>query len=368
MPVNGSDVTISNSVMRTIGAWFQYGDTVNVTGLFDNSHYSNFIAPLPDRNLHLINTSVQTWSLYVFDSSMIAISSCELGEVGTQQRSTCNANDFLLDGSGGYFWATDTSFIVSTGATVYSTTRSERNGIFLLGYSWLPFAAPSAIGSSLLICVQNKLVWDPVAYDQATAWMQNIEFPDTGFVDSSVDVLGSVWIDHGPAGSWMDFGTYSMFYQKSGSTQWTPIVQDSMSEVRNARIGIWNTIGLTPGDYFLRLLVKNNLGDSIESIKGVLLSPSLNLIPNNEDLLSVAVFPNPSAGNFQLEIYCNRNSTFDLTITDIIGEHIFSESHLLSSGRNIIQSDVEFPPGLYSFCLQDEIGMYTGHLIILPIR
>ncbi len=368
MPVNGSDVTISNSVMRTIGAWFQYGDTVNVTGLFDNSYYSNFIAPLPDRNLHLINTSVQTWSLYVFDSSMIAISNCELGEVGTQQHSTCNANDFLLDGSGGYFWATDTSFIVSTGATVYSTTRSERNGIFLLAYSWLPFAAPSAIGSSVMICAQNKLVLDPVAYDQAIAWMQNIALPDTGIVDSSVVVTGSVWIDNGPAGSWMDFGTYSLFYQKVGTAQWTPIVLDSLNEVRNASIGIWNTNGLTPGNYLLRLLVKNNFGDSIESIKPVYLAPSLLSISMNLKFLPATVFPNPTDGQFYFEIYANRNSDIEITIRNIPGEQVLSSRHKIINGRNIISVDAIISPGAYIYELRSETDLITGRLVVQPLH
>src|ERR1700741_755818 len=71
MPVNGSDVTISNSDLRAIGTWFQHNDTVSVSNLYDNSSYVNFTAPLADINLHLINTDVQTWSLYVFDKSYI---------------------------------------------------------------------------------------------------------------------------------------------------------------------------------------------------------------------------------------------------------------------------------------------------------
>ena len=103
MPVNGSDVTISNSNLRLIGCWFERGDVASVSGIFNNSNYSNYTAPLADRNLHLINTNVQTWSFYVFDSSQVDIDSCQLGEVGTQQSAFVHANNLLLDGSGGYF-------------------------------------------------------------------------------------------------------------------------------------------------------------------------------------------------------------------------------------------------------------------------
>ncbi|MBK8416056.1 MAG: hypothetical protein IPL22_17055 [Bacteroidetes bacterium] len=45
MPVNGSDVTISNSTLRVIGAWFTNGDTAAVSGLVNNSNYTSFTAP-----------------------------------------------------------------------------------------------------------------------------------------------------------------------------------------------------------------------------------------------------------------------------------------------------------------------------------
>ncbi|HOZ91520.1 MAG TPA: hypothetical protein PKX59_11480 [Bacteroidia bacterium] len=48
MPVNGSDVTISNSNLRLIGCWFERGDLATVSGIFNNSNYSNYTAPLSD--------------------------------------------------------------------------------------------------------------------------------------------------------------------------------------------------------------------------------------------------------------------------------------------------------------------------------
>lgn len=79
MPVNGSDVTINNSDLRLIGCWFQYGDTAIVYGIFNNSNYRSYTTPLSERNLQLNNTSVETWSMYVFDSSAVLIDSCVLG-------------------------------------------------------------------------------------------------------------------------------------------------------------------------------------------------------------------------------------------------------------------------------------------------
>jgi hypothetical protein len=48
MPATGSDITISDSELRAIGLWFMGSDTVNVSGLVDNSSYSDFETPLID--------------------------------------------------------------------------------------------------------------------------------------------------------------------------------------------------------------------------------------------------------------------------------------------------------------------------------
>jgi hypothetical protein len=48
MPTTGSDVQISNSSIRTIGVWFEGSDTINVSGLVNNSDYTDFTAPISD--------------------------------------------------------------------------------------------------------------------------------------------------------------------------------------------------------------------------------------------------------------------------------------------------------------------------------
>ncbi|HTL80886.1 MAG TPA: hypothetical protein VL651_04240, partial [Bacteroidia bacterium] len=228
MPVNGSDVTLSNSTIRLIGAWFMNGDITTAHGIFNNSSYTNYITPLADRNLHLINSSVQTWSMYLFDSSQVIMDSCQFGEIGTQQESYVSATNVLADGSGGYFWATDTSAVIATNCISYNTCRSERNGLFILGYSWLPFTPPTSINNSEIICVQNTLVADPVPYDASVAWLEKIDGPDTTYVNSIVPLNGSAWINQGPLGNPIDFSSYSLYWQYPAVSQnWYQIVIDS---------------------------------------------------------------------------------------------------------------------------------------------
>ncbi|MGZ3866763.1 MAG: T9SS type A sorting domain-containing protein, partial [Bacteroidia bacterium] len=326
MPVNGSDVTISNSTIRAIGNWFQHDDTANVSNLYDNSHYTNFVAPLSDRNQHLINTDVQTWSLYVFDKSHIDVDSCQVGEVGTEQRATVmQSTPFLLDGSGGYYWATDTSAVFSFGATDYSYARSEKNGVFVFAYGWTPFSAPQAIGQSVMIDVQSTSASDPVALEAATAWFTKIDGPDTAYTNSIIPVMGNTWIDWGPAGTgWMDYKNYSLYFQPQGFPAWGTLVKDSAVELHHANLGNWDAYGLPAGNYILKLKTKNMLGDSVEAMRPIYLRTGVGITQYGSMRNFVSVYPNPSNGELNVKLSDHESAT--LEIYNVVGEKVFSNT------------------------------------------
>jgi hypothetical protein len=361
MPVNGSDITISNSKIRAIGTWFQHNDTAHVSKLYNNSHYTNFVAPLSDRNLHLINTDVQTWSLYVFDKSHINADSCVVGEVGTEQRATVSQiNPFLLDGSGGYYWATDTSAVFSFAATDYSYVRSEKNGIFIFAYGWTPFSAPQAIGQSVMIDVQSNSSADPVALEAATAWFTKIDGPDTSYTNTQVPVIGNAWIDWGPAGTgWMNFKNYSVYYQPQGSPTWTQIVNDSTVEFHHANIANWNTNGLTPGNYMLKLKTKNTLGDSIEALKPVYLKFGVGIAQVVDLQNKVMVYPNPSNGNLTVSVSDFENANIE--IYNMVGQKVFANT--LQSGLTHLNVS-SFSNGVYQIrIVKNNSLIYTGRVV-----
>jgi hypothetical protein len=359
MPVNGSDVTISNSILRTIGAWFQFGDSAGVSGLVNNSSYTNFVAPLPDRNLHLINSDVQTWSLYIFDSSQINITGCILGEVGSLGRSWVTASGLFCDGSGGYFWATDTSVTIASGSSATTTVRSERNGFMIFGYGSISNGTADAINNSVLIVVQSSLPQDPTPYDGSVAWFANMSQPSNGFVNSSVTVIGSAWIDQGPLGSWMDFGSYKLYYNQ-GVGAWTAINAGSVLEVRNAALATWNTSGLTPGNYTLHLILFNDLGDSVEATKSITLLPLILSVDEQQIAESiVTVSPNPSDAETVFKFYLTKNESIQLFIYDVFGNMIdyFPQKKYAAGERQLIWNRKNAANGIYyyMFCTAEKI-------------
>lgn len=362
MPTNGSDITISNSKIRAIGVWFQHHDTVNVSNLYNNSSYTNFVAPLADRNLHLINTDVQTWSLYVFDISHINIDSVTVGEVGTESKgSVSSSTPFLLDGSGGYYWATDTSSVLAFGSTVYSYVRSEKNGTFILAYGWVPFYVPEAIGNSVMVNVQCNAA-DPIAYDAATAWLDKIDGPDTSYTNAQVPVMGSAWIDWGPSGTgWLNFANYSMYYQLQGNSTWARILHDTLVEVHHNKLVNWNTTGMLAGNYYLKLTVKDNFNDSVEAIKAITLLTGVAGIKQTttNSNVDVLIYPNPTNGNFIIET--NSIEKQIMQMFDVNGKLVLSQ--IINSKNNIDVSSLN--EGVYNVSIISGGSVVNKRVVIV---
>jgi hypothetical protein len=360
MPVNGSDVTISNSDIRLIGAWFERGDTTSAYGIFNNSTYSSYTAPLSDRNLQLNNSTVGTWSFYVFDSSQVAIDSCQLGEVGSMGSSLVGANNMVLDGTGGYFWASDTSFTIATNSICLPTCRSEREGVFVVAYSFMPYSPPTAVGTSTVICVQNNLVADPVPYDGSVAWLAVMEQPDTSVVNSNVTLTGSAWINQGPLGNTLDFDSYSMYYQlPSQSQNWFPISVHVTSEVSHTTLANWNTNTLQPGTYVLKLVLYANSGDSVEGFKIIELLPNpLGVSADAQTANTALMYPNPAADFVTIDLPLMPQDV-TLHLYNAVGALV--KTIPLSATHNILTLQ-ELPEGIYAWRLTGAAG--AGTLVI----
>ncbi|HXD93420.1 MAG TPA: T9SS type A sorting domain-containing protein, partial [Bacteroidia bacterium] len=292
----------------------------------------------------------------------INVDSVTVGEVGTESKgSVTSTTPFLLDGSGGYYWATDTSSVFAFGPTVYSYVRSEKNGIFVLAYGWVPFYAPEAIGNSVMICVQSNTAGDPIAYDAATAWLDKIDGPDTSYTNAQVPVTGSAWIDWGPSGTgWLNFANYSMYYQLQGSSTWTRIVKDTLIEIHHNNLINWNTAGLSAGNYNLKLTVKDNFNDSVEAIKPITLLIGVTgikqTITTNADVL---VYPNPTNGNFIIET--NSIEKQNMQIFDVNGKLVLSQ--VIDGKKNIDVTNLN--EGVYNVSIISSNSVVNKRVVIV---
>ncbi len=307
MPSAGSTVNIHNSQLRVIGLWFERPDTLTVSGLINNTYYPDFDGGMTDRIFRLQNTYVTTWSLYTFNDAFININGCTMGEIGSQNRSTTMSSNTFVDGSGGYWWSTDSAFNVAINS-IASTVRSERYSTFLYAYSLLFAGTLSAVHQSVLLVAQCSVVSNPVAYDHAAAWFVNISSPDTCFNQSLVTVKGSAFIDKAAGSPLADFSKYRLYWQKTGDIAWT-LINEQYTEKRNDTLGIWNTSGLQSGDYLLKAVIYDNSPDSnaLEAIRQVFVDP-LTQQPVNSAASSLVIYPSPASDYLYLSTFEIFNS------------------------------------------------------------
>ncbi|MEI6899220.1 MAG: T9SS type A sorting domain-containing protein [Bacteroidota bacterium] len=367
MPTSGCDIRINDSKIRSIGLWFEGHDTVNVQGLVNNTSYTDFIAGIPDRTLRLINSKVQTWSLYPMEGSFVNVTGCILGEIGTENHAGVMTSQVFVDGSGGYWWATDTTLMISGFSTAFNAIRSDKNAFFLFAYSTLNIGEAMAMGNSILFIVQSQIPEKPKLRDGSCIWYAKIGKPSSSYVDTVIPVYGSAWIDKTATSSLMDFGHYRLFYQKSGDASWYSASGIISLEKREEILADWDTHGLSPGLYVLKLVLMDNSIDSnkVEALKGVNVMPRLLSVDDkNRTLLHSRVIPNPVTEESAFEFYLPAKGEVELSIVNSLGQIVYQYKGIFEQGGNSVSIYAGgFPAGVYIYFLKTKNQTEMGRII-----
>ncbi|HXC04730.1 MAG TPA: T9SS type A sorting domain-containing protein, partial [Bacteroidia bacterium] len=369
MPTYSSQVTISNSSIRTIGLWFELNTTVNVSGLANRSFYTNYTAPISDRTLKLINDSVMTWSLYTFSKANVNVSNSTVGEIGSYGSSHVNGLTYSVDGSGGYHYGSDTSAVLANGLFATCNVRSEHSAIFALINSNMYSGTASAIGNSVLIVMQSNLTQDPVPYDGSCAWLGNIEQVADNYVDSITNISGSAWINRTAVSALMDFKSYQLLYQHQGSTSWTPIQVPVTNRISHSLLGTWNTHGLTPGNYSIGLKVKDTWGDSAMAVKNITLLPwVMGITEQTAWANELTLFPNPAGDECEFSFSLSKGQYTEIKLIDLSGKEcltILSETYCTAGLHHYLIPLGQLSEGLYFCQIKGESGSLNCKLIHL---
>jgi hypothetical protein len=364
MPEDSTDIKISDSKIRAVGLWFRGKGQQNINGLVDNASYTDYQPNLTDRKFRLINSSVMTWSIYTFDNSIINLTGSIVGEIGSQGKSQVTANQAFCDGTGGYVWSTDTTFLVYGFSTLTTAFRSQGYSFGILGYSALTNGVASAVGNSNLIVIQTPLAEDPVPYEGSAVWFINMERPSLASVESKVPIIGSVWIEKGPLNKYIEFGSYKIEYKRNSDTKWIQLAKDIKKKVNHDTIYVWNTAGLTPDQYVIRLTLFNTLGDSVEAMKSINLQPKF--VGINEDYIgtSTEIYPNPSSDFIEIPVGANGRSPLqsDIKIYNMFGQILTTPSLRDTppwKGGEKVKIDVtDLAPGMYFVRIGDRVGKF----------
>lgn len=114
----GSDLTL-----RDIGEdnWVVVGlhlpNSTSINGLVNGGPPLTRTLELDDRTLRLENAAIDTWNLYPEDHAEVTVEDSTIGEALAFQDASLRLDRSTVDGSGGYFGASDTAYVVVTGST-----------------------------------------------------------------------------------------------------------------------------------------------------------------------------------------------------------------------------------------------------------
>lgn len=316
IPLKGSDGTVRDSDLRVTGLMFEGIDSFAISGLVNGLFYEDYTLPVPDRNYHLINTSVQTWNLYPDDTSYVELTSSIFGELCGFGNSYTLIQSAFCDGSGGHIEATSQAFVMVFLSSIFADVITKEHGVCLLGYCAMPWGNIWATGSSVLLLINTQFPEDPVVSDTSIVFVAGVDAPSNANTEDTVAVIGSAWIDTGPYHPF-DFDFYRLFYRLLGDSTWIPIDDEQYTEVRRDTLDYWNTVGLAPGTYEVRLVVKDNVGDSVEALKQIRLRPMSIVDVVNHDLhLGEIVVKQVAPRIFYITIF---DAKPEINIYDILG-------------------------------------------------
>ena len=149
-------------------------------------------------------------------------------------------------------------------------------GLFFVEFYIATFIAPSLPASDLLITPTLDLLASPqatlLAVDatQAALVTQPAQTGMSGCVDDQIMITSpksgeevKAVIDLIGTANVPNFGFYKYEITPVGTQNWATISADREPKIDKS-LGKWNTLSLSNGDYFLRLVITDNVGNSLE--------------------------------------------------------------------------------------------------------
>ncbi len=321
----GCEATFRDTEFRTVGLLFSEDDSLEINGLTNGSQHDDERIDLPDRDLHLINSKVETWNFYVSSQSRVTIQNCVFGEILTQQQGEATVLNSLCDGSGGYIGSFNESKLI-IGHSMIKTQVIARDQSVLLGlFSSFTGMEINADEGAVMLIANTLHLADPRAYTKAVIFEAQMQ-PFYGTVDGMVPINGSMQLVAGPQNP-VTLTGYRIEYTRDDEDQ-TWLATDGLHNhtVEDSVLAHWNTDGLAPGYYNLRLTFWHSYGDSVaidsyarlDALTATAMQPAS--VPSDTDLLQN--YPNPFNSTTAIDYSLAQPGYTRLVVYDLLGRRV----------------------------------------------
>jgi hypothetical protein len=122
-----------------------------------------------------------------------------------------------------------------------------------------------------MLCINSRLDNPPVALDSALVMVAALDSVPRSTVGAAIGLRGSAWISVGPSRP-ARFRDWRIDYRRSTPPAWRALTSGSR-ETKDSAFGAWDTRGLLAGQYLLRLVVRDDAGDTLVAYMQAYLDP-----------------------------------------------------------------------------------------------
>lgn len=262
-PYPGSDVTIRDSALQMVLLRYLGAGAGSVDGVLRNgSHYDDETVPVDDRSMRLVNSDVTWWKVDVGGSFTLTARDLAFSEMMVTEQGRAEVDHSVCQGQTIHLGAQDQSFVRFTHGSVWSYVSVWDEAVMVLDDSVVDWTLARylyqtrniAHGSSRLYCLNSWLRSPPEAVDAAVVLVARVDDPLLGHlgVPDAVPVSGVVWLATGPDGD-VRLSRWALDWARDDLAGGWHTIATGSAAVRDGQLGVWQTGGLTPGRYRLRL-------------------------------------------------------------------------------------------------------------------
>lgn len=367
MPEPESTVLINNSTLRTIGVWFKDNTEINVSGLVNNSQYTNFTAPLSNHNLQLNNSFVQTWSLYLFEEAHGTIQNCIVGEIGAFANNQFTLNNSIIDGSGGYLFLEQTANANFIFSNINCDFHTNDFAAGVMAYGNQNFGRSIAKDKSIMIFAQSNLMQFPEIYNDAMVWYLKLEGNTILEKSENTAVLGSAWIQKASSFYPTDLAWYELHYRKLETDLWIPICRVENQQKFSEVLHHWDTQNIDEGTYTVKLSMCDNSIDSnkVEAFRQYIISNTAKIESINN--IEFSIFPNPAKSGTIINIQIPEYNTISkIECRNLLGIKQTMSLLPFEKTNSLYKLNTQhLPSGTYFFTIYFKHCIKTTKVVIL---
>jgi hypothetical protein len=273
MARSGSEATVRDSTLRVVGSIFERDDTVEIKGLANKAWISDAALDWGSIQHRLLNTYVETWNFYPWGTTKLTLDGCIFGEINSDQASEVTVLSSMCDATGGYIGAFGQSQIVLAWSTNLSQTTTRDQAVLIAVGSALLWSAIDSTDNSTMLLLNTEYAGEPEAHDASAIFDAAID-PVEGVAGDALPLRGSARLLRGPT-SPIAFDGYTLDYGAGYEPQtWLPVGGPFDQTVRDGELGVWQTGGLEPGPYAVRVSILTSPGDPVSISSGAALAPN----------------------------------------------------------------------------------------------